>query len=207
MKRVVEAEILDELDAKDPRAIRSRRDLRLVNWFMRGESWILSELQKIDGLKRVVELGAGDGILAAEITEELPNVEVVCIDLIDRPRGLNQRVKWWQGDVLDYDGYGDDTVVIANLFLHHLSSSELKDLGVMMHQARGVLAAEPHRGALSMMMSRCLFPFVNDVTQHDMTVSIRAGFRNNEVAGLIGGKWQWSQHRGVFGGIRTMGVK
>ena len=40
MKRVVKPEILDELDGSDPRAIRSRRDLRFINLLMGNERWI-----------------------------------------------------------------------------------------------------------------------------------------------------------------------
>lgn len=200
-------EILDELDADDPRAVRSRRDLQLVNWFMRGESWVVGELRKIKDLQRVVELGAGNGSLATAIVGELPGVDVTCVDLIDRPDNLDQRVKWWRGDVLNYEGYDEDTVVVANLFLHHLGSSELEQLGNKIHEVRGVLAAEPYRGALSLMMSRCLFPLVNDVTKHDMTVSIRAGFRVGELGHLLGGERVWSEHKGVFGGVRMKGIK
>ena len=207
MNRLVAPEILDELDADDPRAVRSRRDLRLVNWFMRGESWVLRELQKIKGLRRVVELGAGNGSLAGAILRKLPTVEMTCVDLIARPHGLDRRVAWWRGDVLDYDGYGKDTVVVANLFLHHLESAELEQLGSKIHEVLGVLAAEPYRGALSLMMGRCLFPVVNDVTKHDMAVSIRAGFRSGELGHLLGGELAWSEHRGAFGGIRVRGVK
>ena len=53
VKRVVVPEILDELNAQDDRAVRSRRDLRMVNGFMRGESWIAGELKKMEGVRRV----------------------------------------------------------------------------------------------------------------------------------------------------------
>ena len=207
VKRLVAPEILDDLDADDPRAVRSRRDLRLVNWFMRGESWILSELDKIEGLQRVIELGAGDGSLAIAIKNHLPDVDVTCVDLIDRPRDLDKRVTWWQGDALLYGSYGKDTVIVANLFLHHLEASKLRQLAGEMNEVRAVVAAEPYRSSLSMLMSRCLYPFVNHVTRHDMAVSIRAGFRSGEVGCALGDQWKWSDSRGVFGGIRVTGKK
>jgi hypothetical protein len=207
VKRLVAPEILDELDADDLRAVRSRRDLRLVNWFMRGEAWILDQLHQIEGLQRVVELGAGDGSLATAILNQLPNVDVTCVDLIDRPCDLDTRVTWWQGDVLHYESYDENTVVVANLFLHHLNPTELKQLGDQISEVRMVLAAEPYRSSLSMLMSRCLHPFVNDVTRHDMAVSIRAGFREGELGHSFGDDWKWSERRGMFGGIRIMGAK
>ena len=46
---------------------------------------------------------------------------------------------------------------------------------------------------MSLMMSRCLFPFVNDVTRHDMAVSIRAGFRQDEL-GRDAKLMSWAEH-------------
>jgi hypothetical protein len=207
----VAPEILDELDPADKRAVRSRRDLRLVNWFMRGESWVVRELKKMQGVRRVVDLGAGDGSLGAAIMEEFPDLEVTCVDLVPRPKNLDHRIIWWSGDVFDYERYDETTVVVANLFLHHLVSSELQKLGAKIHGVRGVLAAEPYRGGVSLMMSRCLLPFVNDVTRHDMVVSIRAGFRQDELgrelSHELGGALTWSDQKGVFGGIRVRGIR
>ena len=211
VNRLVAPEILDELDPADKRAVRSRRDLRLVNWFMRGESWIVRELKKMQGVRRVVDLGAGDGSLGAAIIEELPDLEVTCVDLVPRPADLDPRITWWSGDVFDYERYDETTVVVANLFLHHLVSSELQKLGAKIHGVRGVLAAEPYRGGVSLMMSRCLLPFVNDVTRHDMMVSIRAGFRQGELgrelSHELSGALTWSDQKGVFGAIRVRGIR
>lgn len=207
VNRLVVPEILDGLDAADERAARSRRDLRLVNWFMRGEEWILAELHKIQGVKRVVELGAGSGCLAGAIMREMPEVEVQCVDLASRPLDLDPRIIWRQADVCDYRDYDSDTVVVTNLFLHHLDATQLQLLGTKMHEVRGVLAAEPYRGVAGLVMSRFLFPFVNDVTRHDMLVSIRAGFKHDELGAVLGLDLSWYESRGVFGGIRLRGVK
>lgn len=211
VNRLVAPEILDELDPADKRAVRSRRDLRLVNWFMRGESWVVRELKNMQGVRRVVDLGAGDGSLGAAIIEELPDLEVTCVDLVPRPKNLDDRITWWSGDVFDYERYDETTVVVANLFLHHLVSSELQKLGAKIHGVRGVLAAEPYRAGVSLMMSRCLLPFVNDVTRHDMMVSIRAGFRQGELgrelSHELSGALTWSDQKGVFGAIRVRGIR
>lgn len=207
VNRLVLPEILDELDASDQRAMRSRRDLRLVNWFMRGEEWILGELEKISGVERVVELGAGGASLASAIVAKRPELEVLCVDLVAPPEHMGGLVLWWQGDVFDFDGYDESTVVVTNLFLHHFETPELLQLGYKMRGIRAMLAAEPYRGAMSLLMGRCLFPFVNDVTRHDMAVSIRAGFRSGELAKMLDLNLDWSECRGVFGGIRLRGVR
>ena len=62
-RRVV-AEILDHLPPDDPRAVRSRRDLRLVNRIMGHAALLARALDPaMTAPRRLVELGAGDGTL------------------------------------------------------------------------------------------------------------------------------------------------
>src|SRR5687767_2747548 len=65
LHRRVEPEWLDELPADDPRAVRSRRDLRLVNRIMGHASIIARALASCatSGSPRIAEIGAGDGTL------------------------------------------------------------------------------------------------------------------------------------------------
>lgn len=65
MKRVVEPELLDELSSDDPAAIRSRRDLRMINWFMGNEGWIQRQIEEGESM---VELGAGTGELTGKLS-------------------------------------------------------------------------------------------------------------------------------------------
>src|SRR4051794_21778458 len=84
LERTVKPEWLDELPADDPRAVRSRRDLRLVNRIM-GHARILRA--GLDGAiatdsPHIAELGAGDGTL---LLRALPrrlreNARIVFVD-------------------------------------------------------------------------------------------------------------------------------
>ena len=68
MERVLEPELLDQLDPADPDAVRSRRDLLWINWLMATERWMLSQLNVVpDPVDTVVELGAGEGFLLTKI--------------------------------------------------------------------------------------------------------------------------------------------
>ena len=71
--RRVQPEILDDLPAEDPRAVRSRRDLRLINRLMGNHRWVLRHVAEHSG--RVVELGAGDGCLARRIGADSSSVD------------------------------------------------------------------------------------------------------------------------------------
>lgn len=74
MHRILEAELLDELPADDPRAIHSRRDLQKVNRLM-GHARIIARALHEAFQKRmpqlIVELGAGDGTLLLRIATRL----------------------------------------------------------------------------------------------------------------------------------------
>ena len=205
--RSVVPEILDQLSADDPEAIRSRRDLRMINFFMRGHAWILDQIATFKNLETVVELGAGDGLLIRSISEKFPGLETVAVDLIDRPASLPRKIRWEQCDVTDFALPAKPSLVVANLFLHHLSDEQLNRLGKKFSAAHGWLIAEPLRTRTSLLMARTTFPLVNRVTRHDMMVSIRAGFQGNELPRLLGdATWEWKLHQSLCGGIRYRGA-
>src|SRR5262249_7547242 len=85
--RRIEPEWLDELPADDPRAIRSRRDLRRVNLWMLQVSIVESMLTRLQGgnsPRSLIELGSGDGTfmlrLARRLSQCWPAVSVTLVD-------------------------------------------------------------------------------------------------------------------------------
>ena len=74
MKRIVQPELLDSLLPGDPRAIRSRRDLRRVNAWMANHAIMAKALQ--NNLNRftprqITELGAGDGNFLLRVAQKI----------------------------------------------------------------------------------------------------------------------------------------
>ena len=197
MKRTVEPELLDALAADDPRAVRSRRDLRLINVLMGNERWILR--QSLEG--RVIELGAGSGVL----TKRLSAVrEVTGLDLQARPEGLD--LPWVAGDLFETLPSVEGETVVANLVLHHFEDADLVRLGGLLRGRRRLVAVEPWRSRLSLLEGRLLWPVVNGVTRHDMMTSIRAGFRKGELPRLLqlDDDWEWREEVSWLGGIRVL---
>ncbi|BDS05194.1 hypothetical protein NT6N_02340 [Oceaniferula spumae] len=174
---------------------------------MRGHAWILNEVSAMHNVSKVVELGAGDGRLCNKVKTLLPTCEVTAVDLIPKPETVRSDIVWQQASIFEYDGFDRDTVVVANLFIHHLDDKELKLLGARLAQVRAVVLAEPHRKKTAELMGRLLFPLVNQVTRHDMITSIRAGFVKEEISKLIGRNFHWKESLGMFGGIRMIGVR
>src|SRR5262245_44330587 len=87
MPRRLEPELLDQLPADDPRAIRSRRDLRRVNAWMLNASRMAGALIKHAGPetpRTMLDLGSGDGQFMLQVARRLaphwPDVTVTLLD-------------------------------------------------------------------------------------------------------------------------------
>ncbi len=183
MERSLQPEILDTLPANDPEAIRSRRDLRLINAALGTHRWLASVLP---GLvrpgERVLELGAGTGELGRALLKR--GVRVDGIDLCPQPAPWPAELTWHQANLLTFDGYAGYAVVVCNLILHHFNDADLANLGERLRaHSRVILACEPTRRKRSQLLFRVVAPLLgaSPVTLHDAHVSIAAGFRNDEL--------------------------
>jgi SAM-dependent methyltransferase len=197
VKRQVVPEILDSLAGDDPGALRSRRDLRLINFLMGNERWILK--QNYSG--EVIELGAGEGQLTRKIAAR---GQVVGLDLQERPDGLD--VPWLAGDLFQILPEVEGETIVANLILHHFRDDQLAQLGKLIRERRSLIAVEPWRSRISLAEGYALWPLINHITKHDMMVSIRAGFRNGELRKLLdlGDDWEWKEEVSLLGGLRVL---
>ncbi|HEX7061170.1 MAG TPA: methyltransferase domain-containing protein [Woeseiaceae bacterium] len=207
LPRRVLPEWLDELPADDPRAVRSRADLRRVNRVMGARTLLLRALDKVapQGPRRLVELGTGDGTmmlrLAKSRARRWPGVRVTLLDLqpvvsaetLSGIRDLGWSVEVIEADVLDWlarSAADRDAVTFANLFVHHFEGERLARLlaGIGEH-SRAFVCCEPRRDALTLAGSHLLGLIgCNDVTRHDAVLSVHAGFRDEELSSA----WQQS---------------
>ena len=202
--RFVAPEILDSLSPSDPRAIRSRGDLRRLHWLM-GSAGILGE--NIDTLwqahppQRILELGAGDGTLMLRVAQKLAplpgGVELVLLDrhaLVTQATVDAYAVIGWTArvvtlDVLDWARDPVDQTYdfcVASLFLHHFGTEEIRVLLRAIEARVGAfLACEPRRNILSSFASRLVaLVGANSVTRADAVASVAAGFAGRELSAL-----------------------
>lgn len=187
LSRVIVPEILDSLPPDDPRAIRSRRDLRWIDCYLGNSRWIVRELKsRISGPARIMEIGAGGGWLCESIHAALPASRLTGLDLVPRPPGLTSAIDWKCGDFFQTLGDTDAEVCIGSLILHHFTDPALRELGERLQSFRQIVFCEPLRARLPLFLSKLSNPFLGEVTRHDMPVSIRAGFRQGELPGLFG---------------------
>ncbi len=207
LKRIVQPELLDTLPPADPRAIRSRRDLRRVNSWMRNHSIMTDALKKNlngDTLGKITELGAGDGnflmLVAQKLSSCWPSVNVTLLDLqknvpvetIAVFSKFGWRAEAVIADVFDWPQSSEEAV-IANLFLHHFENKRLAELlRVISERSKLFIAIEPRRAPLPLLFSHLLWAIgCNHVTRHDATVSVRAGFAGKELSMLWPDKKNW----------------
>ena len=183
MKRVVEPEWLDDLPATDPRAVRSRLDLKRINRLM-GNAAVVARVftENPAEIGHLVELGGGDGEFALSLTRRLsPKVSVKEVTLVDRVAPANGRLaddfmrlgcrlNVVQADVFDWLAVAKPpAVIIANLFLHHFEGGQLRELlELAAMSAQTFVACEPRRSPFGLAGSKLLGLIgCNDVTRHD----------------------------------------
>jgi hypothetical protein len=209
--RLVEPELLDELPPQDPRALRSRRDLRLLNFSM-GHPWLmaraLSDQLRVTNPPRIVELGAGDGHFLLNVSRRLrrkwPKGEAILVDRLDsfdpRIRERFNRLGWsvrteikTASEWLQQSRPGTADAIISNLFLHQFQNEELVGMLRLAAASTGLLiAVEPRRARLTRLSGRLLWCIgCSPVTRHDADISIRAGFYGPELSALWPDRENW----------------
>ncbi|HYG24373.1 MAG TPA: methyltransferase domain-containing protein [Verrucomicrobiae bacterium] len=222
MNRVVQPELLDVLSPQDPKAIRSREDLRRLNAAMGHARLLADSLQaQLEKPKAVtlVELGAGDGICLLRVAQRLgrrnpaARVDVTLVDLqnlltAETERDferLNWHVRAVQSDVFDFLQRDRDrsNLMFANLFLHHFTDLQLKDLLQLISERTDFFLALETRRARFPLIAGWMVGLIgcNSVTRHDAVVSVEGGFAANELGRLWprGPGWQLDEHSaGLF---------
>ncbi len=186
MPRQLTPELLDQLAFDDPAAIRSRADLRIINTIAGNHRWLDKCLRQLKP-RHVVELGAGCARLSQRLALWTEPVHYTGIDLIPAPADLSEEHDWVQGDVMTHLPEAAGDVLVANLFLHHLSDSELRSLGQHLKGYQAVLCCEPARFKRNHLLGFLLRPLgINHVTRNDLHLSIEAGFRSAELPAVLG---------------------
>ena len=202
--RIVIPELLDHLAPSDPRAVRSRRDLRRVHRVMRSVSILQHAIVRLELAappRRVLELGAGDGTLMLRLAQAMqprwPRVELTLLDRLDlisaETRAGYQRLGWsvtvLREDALDWMVAGSPTpfdLCTACLFLHHFDTDTLaKLMQAVALNANAFVACEPRRSALARIGSGLVGLLgANHVTREDAVTSVGAGFTARELTAL-----------------------
>lgn len=208
--RLVQPELLDSLPHDAPPALRSRRDLRIINRLLGSEAWFRTALApRLRTGDALLEIGAGDGTLGRRLMEGGLGA-VAGIDLACRPQLWPGHARWFQTSVFQFSDWDAHPVVMGNLVFHHFKDEELAVLGAQLNRhARLIVANEPlrTRGAARLFSVLCPLIQADPVTRHDGRVSIEAGFRRDELPRLLGldaKRWTWRVDQTWLGACRLV---
>jgi hypothetical protein len=217
--RRVEPELLDQLPADDPRAIRARRDVRRANTLMMNAGIMASALTEHGAgvaPRTIVDLGSGDGQFMLRVARRLaprwPGVTVVLQDkqdIVSRATreafaALRWRVETSATDVFDFVANArhlSPDIVTSNLFLHHFVDQDLSRLLASIAKLAPLVAVcEPRRARFVVRASRLLWAVgFSKVGVHEAVVSARAGFRGKELSALWPTQDRWELHEQTAG--------
>lgn len=215
LSRRVDPEWLDRLPADNPRAVRSRRDLKRVNSVMLQTGLMARALLAHGTLPRtIIDLGCGDGTfmlgVARWLSARWPGVAVTLLDrqniVAARTVAAFEALGWTArpvaADLFEFMARAAPVdIIVANLVLHHFDAPRLGELLARAAQrADLVVACEPRRSRFGLFGSRMLWAIgCNDVTRHDAAISVRAGFHGRELSALWPAHEPWILHEGAAG--------
>lgn len=207
--RILNAEILDGLPVDHPAARASRRDLRLFNHALGNTRWIASTLsRRVRSGERVLELGAGLGEMARRMNSK--GLKWDGLDRVPPPAAWPADARWHQVDVREFNRWQEYAVVTANLFFHHFDDDTLSRLGAhIARHARLLVIGDLRRSRLQQWLFSGFAHFIraHRVSHHDGGLSIRAGFRRDELPDILGlhpDQWKLTTRSTVSGAYRLV---
>ena len=207
--RLLPTEILDTLPVEHPAARASRRDLRIFNQALGNPRWLATTVNRLARTgERVLELGAGVGEMA-----DLVNPLAIQWDGLDRaPRPAHWPAgsRWHQVDIRTFDRWADYRVIAANLFFHHFDDDGLSELGQRIaRHTRLLVIGDLRRGLIQQWLFSAFAHLIraHRISRHDGWLSIRAGFRAEELPDRLGlhpDEWQWKVGTNLSGAYRLI---
>jgi len=200
LKKYSQPELMDDFSIQDDRIDLALRELRLINYFLggntgskRGISKMISNLQP----EKVYLLDAGSG--SSDVLDDLKKkhrtVQIISLDRNKRvcnfiKKNNNFKPMVVCGDAINLPFKNKSIDIIhTSLFLHHFDSQNLKNIlrkfndvakqGIVINDLRRSLLAFLGIKILTLLFSR------SELVKSDAPISVRKGFVKSELTGLL----------------------
>jgi 2-polyprenyl-3-methyl-5-hydroxy-6-metoxy-1,4-benzoquinol methylase len=194
-----------DLPESDPRRLeRTLAQMEWINRFLSGargllERTILEDIRRQPGPCTLLDVGCGGADLALWLARREPRLRITCLDHDPRAAAYARRRCAWQarirvllGSASELEALGRFDYVFANHFLHHQPDERLAPtVAAMMGRARRLLVITDLLRARLPYLLYSLFAGVflhGSFAAYDGRLSIRRGFRPQELAAQLDGK-------------------
>ncbi|QSR89620.1 class I SAM-dependent methyltransferase [Methylacidiphilum caldifontis] len=201
-RKLEEMEYLDIFPPDSVEAIKGRRGLKKINFIMGNFFWfkrkVKNSLSFLDKPAVFLEIGAGDGSLGQFLYRDSllrQKMNLTGLDRIPRPQGWPKDWNWIRMDLFEFikcKDFVDSSSfqgILANMVLHHFSSSQLEGLGEWINKIKPsfLFFCEPLRSGLTLVeLSLLRLVGLNPITFHDGLLSIKSGFYGDELPVFLG---------------------
>jgi SAM-dependent methyltransferase len=195
MDRCYEAELLDSNDVSAEALAKAYGQINRVHRWLGNTSAVLRLLADGPGpLKRVLDIGCGQGALLVEIRRSL-GVEVIGFDLRAAPADAPVRIV--TGNAVS-DPLPEADVAICLVMAHHLTETELADMiGNVGRSCRRFVLLDLVRHPVPLALFRTFVsPLLSRINALDGQTSIRRAYTAKEMRGIV--------ERGLCGSSRPV---
>lgn len=201
--RALEAECLDDPTLDSQTAMRSYHFMRTVNRYLGGVRGVRRFLERftVPGQTvRVLDLGSGASDIPLAVTRGLGKtgrrIEFTCLE--KNPAALNMAraniaqagnpsVTLVEADVFEFKPAVPFDFAVGSMFFHHLSDDDIIKLITRLRSfvTSAVFINDLRRSAFHYFACRLALLAADPVTKHDALLSIRRGFRRDQLSWLL----------------------
>ncbi len=185
--RSTELEIMDRERVQGPLLARVAGYLRFINRWTGVTRGIAGHLGQERGPVTVLDVAAGAGDIALDLARLHPNLKPVALDLSGDMLALARGLPRVRGDArrLPVADRGVDWVISTHFF-HHLREDEIVTVLREFDRVarRGIVVSDLLRRQAALIAIRLMTLWANPVVKVDGPISVRRGFRTDEVEAL-----------------------
>jgi len=200
LKKVSQPELMDDFSIQDERIDLALRELRLINYFLGGNTGSkCGVLKMISGLPNdkiyLLDAGSGSSDVLDDLKKKHKSVQVISLDRNKRVCNFIKKNNNFKPMIVCADAINlpfkkkSIDIIHASLFLHHFDNESLKNIlrnffevakqGIVINDLRRSLLAFLGIKILTLIFSR------SELVKSDAPTSVRKGFVKSELTDLL----------------------
>ncbi len=200
-ERLSQEELIDKPDCRQDIICQSHKFMNFINKYFGGVSLVkdfigyAGQRNHSNQPLQILDIGSGSCDIPVNILKwaKKQNIDIrfTCIEKDSHAMLLNRihtlapdlPITLINSDIFDYKPAQPFDYVIASMFLHHLDDQQIGRLisHLLGFTRKGIFINDLHRKASTYLSCLSLSPFIKKPVRHDALLSIKKGFRKNEL--------------------------